>query len=138
MPTHRDLVVYVDDELAALKYFKFIFGGLYDVQTFDRPAAALKYFESGGLPISVIVSDERMPECSGRQLLAESKHTHPDALRILTTAYFQDELAAAELVAKGDLWGFIEKPWHNNPLKVLLQQAIEVAHLRAKVRAQRS
>ena len=81
----RYAVLYVDDELMALKYFEKTFGGEFKVLTADSAEEGMKLIESRGDEIGVLLSDQRMPgrlrrhggRRDPRQRLSLHIKTHP-------------------------------------------------------------
>lgn len=63
-----------------------------------------------GSPFAVIISDERMPEGSGVDFLAECARIHPDTSRILLTGY-ADAQTAAEAINRAAIFRLLFKPW---------------------------
>ena len=59
---------------------------------------------------SMVISDQRMPEMTGAELLARAAKTNPDTARILLTAY-ADISAVIEAVNNGQIVQYITKPW---------------------------
>jgi DNA-binding NtrC family response regulator len=68
----------------------------------------------------VIISDNRMPETSGVDLLREVRRKFPSTLRVLMSAYTEaDDKRRAQ--QEGAVDWFIEKPWDTVELKKLLR-----------------
>lgn len=61
-------------------------------------------------PFSVIICDQRMPEMSGLEFLANSRKTQPNASRILITGVLTLN-TVIDAVNKGEIFRFIAKPW---------------------------
>lgn len=79
-------------------------------------------------PVAVIVSDMRMPGMDGAQLLEQVRLRHPDTVRVLLTgqADQRDTIAA---INRGSLFRYLHKPWNDDELKHVLQQALELRAL---------
>lgn len=77
--------------------------------------------------IAVIVADQRMPECSGIQLLnyalKESFHT----TRILLTGFLESAVIE-ESVNKAQVFRFLLKPWNEKELTESIESAILYCH----------
>jgi thioredoxin reductase (NADPH) len=86
-----------------------------------------------GSPIALFLVDERMPEMSGTQFLAEAKKLYPDARRVLLTAYADTETAILAINRIG-LDHYLLKPWE--PPTERLYPVLDdlLADWRAKVR----
>lgn len=76
--------------------------------------------------IHVLVSDQRMPQMSGAQLLAEAREIAPNTLRILLTGY-SDLDAAVEALNNGGIFRYLTKPWDQQEMAFTLRQAAELA-----------
>ncbi len=59
---------------------------------------------------SIIISDQRMPDLPGLELLAHASRLQPDATRILITAVADLDMVI-EAINKGEIFRFILKPW---------------------------
>jgi response regulator RpfG family c-di-GMP phosphodiesterase len=75
-------------------------------------------------PVSIIVSDQKMPEMTGSEFLRYAREAAPDAIRIMLTGY-ADIKAAMDAINKGNVYRFITKPWDDNDLLVTIRQALK-------------
>jgi len=117
-------LVIVDDEqmvLSSLQSFLEL-ETEYKIQSFTSPNAALEYAESGA--VDVVVSDFLMPQVNGIELLGRFGSIHPHAPRILLTGYADKESAILAINDIG-LFQYIEKPWDNSNLLIVLRNALE-------------
>lgn len=62
-------------------------------------------------PLALFVVDQRMPEMTGTEFLAEARKYYPDARKMLLTAY-ADTQAAIESINTIELDYYLLKPWH--------------------------
>jgi len=74
--------------------------------------------------VHLIMSDQRMPEMTGVELLAKVKEKHPDTVRLLFTAY-ADLTAVIDAINEGNVYRYISKPWQVDDLKATLRQAYD-------------
>lgn len=74
--------------------------------------------------VHIVMTDQRMPEMTGVELLCKIKQTHPDAVRLLFTAY-ADLAAVIDAINQGNVYRYISKPWEVDELKAILRQAYE-------------
>ncbi len=75
-------------------------------------------------PFDLVVSDVRMPGCSGVELIPEIRRLHPLAKIIIMTAYgSQDIMERADLL--GSLF-YLEKPFEIGYLKQLVLDALDL------------
>ena len=61
-------------------------------------------------PVALFVADQRMPEMSGTEFLAEARELYPEARKILLTAYADTE-AAIISINTIELDHYLMKPW---------------------------
>jgi len=129
MDEHRIKVLYVDDEEGNLMAFKATFRRDFEVHLASSAEEALTLLDHQ--VIHVVVSDQRMPRCTGVEFLAQVRDRHPRAIRMLLTGYADIE-AVIEAVNKGGIYSYTTKPWDPTDLKLRIEQAYEVHHLRAE------
>ncbi len=116
-------ILFVDDEenvLAAVKRV-FIDTG-YIILTATSGKDALKTLENND--VQVIVSDYRMPEMNGVELLKTVRKQRNDIVRIVLSGY-ADLGAVISAINEGHLYKFISKPWNDEDLKITVDNAVE-------------
>lgn len=119
-----ETVIIVDDEEMVLKSLG-AFLSLeteYNVQTFVSANEALKFIESNGA--NVVISDYLMPEMDGMRFLKHVKDLKPEVPRIILTGYADKENAIKGINEVG-LYQYLEKPWDNSDLLLILRNALE-------------
>ena len=72
---------------------------------------ALKELAEKGQPIALVLSDQRMPRLNGTQVLEQARVLHPDARRVLLTAY-ADTGAAIAAINSSQVHYYLVKPWN--------------------------
>ena len=117
-------ILFVDDEERILRSLAMQFSRHYEVLTESDPLRALQRLREEH--IHVLVSDQRMPQMSGAQLLAEAREIAPNTLRILLTGY-SDLDAAVEALNNGGIFRYLTKPWDQQEMAFTLRQAAELA-----------
>ena len=117
-------ILFVDDEERILRSLALQFRRHYEVLTESDPLRALQRLREEH--IHVLVSDQRMPQMSGAQLLAEAREIAPNTLRILLTGY-SDLDAAVEALNDGGIFRYLTKPWDQQEMAFTLRQAAELA-----------
>ncbi|MFQ5673594.1 MAG: response regulator [Nitrospinales bacterium] len=118
---HKVLVV--DDEKKILVLTKKFLGKEnYRVITSADPIEALEIMESER-PISVVLTDERMPHMKGTEFLEKVKVDSPCTSRILTTGQFDGELME-KAVNDGKIFRFLKKPLDVKAVKRAIREAI--------------
>lgn len=126
------IIVLVDDEdmvVTSIKSFLTLETD-YEVKGFTSPKEALEYI--GENRVDVVVSDYLMPEVDGIEFLARVKQIQPEATRILLTGYADKENAIKAINDVG-LYQYIEKPWENDDLKLIIRNGLEKRLLMKKL-----
>jgi DNA-binding NtrC family response regulator len=98
----------------------------YEVVTFTSPVEALEYVRHNS--IDLVIADYLMPEMDGISFLAKVKEINPLATRIILTGYADKENAIKAINDVG-LFQYIEKPWDNDDLKLLIRNGLEKQRL---------
>jgi two-component system probable response regulator PhcQ len=117
-------VLYVDDEEMSLKYFTRAFQNQFQILTAANAKEGYLLLEKHCDKIALIMTDQRMPGEQGVQFLARARQLHPRAIRILTTAYSDLEVAI-DAVNSGAIYKYITKPWEVPDLEITLKRALE-------------
>ncbi len=120
-------VLFVDDEEGNRKAFKATFRRDMDILLADSGTQALQVLEQEH--VHVIVSDQRMPDMPGSELLTLVRSKYPGTMRILLTGY-SDLEAVAHAINKGGIFAYATKPWDENDLRLRILQAYEIQDLR--------
>jgi len=120
-------VLFVDDEPHNLVTFRYAMDDQFNVLTASGADEALKILESNE-NVVVLVADQRMPKTSGVELCARAKALRPDVVRMIATAY-ADIHEAIEAINHGHVVRYIVKPWRNEELSIVLETAIDFAHM---------
>lgn len=71
---------------------------------------AVRQLKQRNAPVALFLADQRMPEVSGTQFLAEARKLYPDARKVLLTAYADTEAAIAS-INEVELDYYLLKPW---------------------------
>lgn len=121
-------ILYVDDEEQALKYFKKSFDGDFKILTAESADKAEALVNSGTEHIGIVISDQRMPGRTGASLLSALRVSHPQIVRLVTTA-FSDLESAIESVNSGEVLRYIVKPWDIDALSLDLRTAMQIYNL---------
>ncbi len=120
-------VLIVDDEPNTLTLLRQLFGREIPVLTAGSGPQALEVLADNH--VGVIVADQRMPDMSGTDLLAEVMHRHPNIVRIILTAY-ADIDTLLEAINTGKVFQYVSKPWDNRDLAMTVRSAMETYKLR--------
>jgi len=125
-------ILLVDDELNNLENLIFAFELDYSLVTASSGAEALDIVSNED--IAVVISDQRMSEMSGVELLTQIKEAHPKIVRILITAYSDIE-AAVDAINKGDVYRYIRKDLPMHDIELIIKQAIEYYQMKEDLEA---
>lgn len=117
-------ILYVDDEPQALKYFSQLFGDQFNIVVAESADQAWQYVSANSDSVAVVVTDHRMPERTGVELMEQLKAFHPNIIRILTTAYSNLE-SAVRAVNEGGAFRYLTKPWDDGEMIGTLLRALE-------------
>ena len=72
----------------------------------------------------LILSDYKMPNMNGIELLTKAMNKSPGPLRILITGYSDIKLAR-EAINKAQVHNYVEKPWDNDELILTVYEALK-------------
>lgn len=120
----RPSILFVDDEERIVSSLKHLFGDSYEVETVTGGIAALERLRARRF--HVLVSDQRMPDMQGVELLRQAKDLAPRTVRLLLTGY-SDLAAIVGSVNDSEVFRFVSKPWHEEDLRATLAEAVDVA-----------
>jgi signal transduction histidine kinase len=119
----RPTLLVVDDEREVLSSVRDWLRIDYRVITYQRGAEALDYLRSGQ-SADVILSDQRMPEISGVEVLRQAKAIRPETTRLLFTAYTEIR-TVIDAINQGHVFRYIAKPCDPEELAAVVRQAVE-------------
>lgn len=126
----RPVILAVDDDAEVLnavgRDLRARFGRDFRVVKAQSGAEALQVaqeLKQRGVPVALFIVDERMPEMKGTEFLIRALDLHPDARRVLLTAY-ADTDSAVIAINKIRLDRYLVKPWE--PPEELLYPHLEV------------
>ncbi len=121
-------IVLVDDEemvLTSLRAFLTLETN-FNIKTFTSAKSALEFIKNND--IDIVFSDYLMPEMDGISFLAKVREIRPDVPRIILTGYADKENAIKAINEVG-LFQYIEKPWDNDDLLIILRNGLERQNL---------
>lgn len=125
-------IVVVDDEemvLTSLGSFLTLETD-YNVKTYSSAREALSYIESND--VDLVISDYLMPEMDGISFLSKVRTLKPNIPRIILTGYADKENAIKAINEVG-LFQYIEKPWENDDLLIIIRNGLEKKMLMNKL-----
>ncbi len=98
----------------------------YTLTAYNNPITALT--ELQGKKIDIIISDFMMPEMNGLDFLSNVKKICPDAVTIMLTGY-ADKENAIRAINELELYQYVEKPWDNEELVMIVKNGLEKKNL---------
>jgi two-component system response regulator AtoC len=129
----RRILVVDDEESLRLVLKTFLKRQGYQVEVADNGETALSMVESFGPDF--ILTDVRMPQMGGLDLLATLKAKGNEATVIVMSAYGNMELAIEAM--KGGAYDYVQKPFKNDEILLTLKKAEERESLRRENRVLR-
>jgi putative nucleotidyltransferase with HDIG domain len=131
-PVHEHTVLFVDDEVNILRALqRLLRNEPMKVLTASNPREAMSLLQS--TPTQLVVSDQRMPEMSGVDLLSSIREHHPDMIRMMLTGYTEMNIAV-EAINRGEIYRLITKPWNDDELRATLRQAFDHYDLKGEIK----
>jgi DNA-binding NtrC family response regulator len=127
-----ETIVLVDDEDMVLTSLRSILSleTDYNIHTFLSAKEALVYIENSD--VDLVISDYLMPEMDGITFLAGVRDLKPEIPRIILTGYADKENAIKAINEVG-LYQYIEKPWDNEDLMIIIRNGLEKQKLLKKL-----
>ena len=114
-------ILLVDDELNVLKSLKRVLARSgYDVLTASSGFEALEILAAN--QVEIIITDFRMPEMNGADLLRQVKSRWPDSVNLVLSGY-DDFKSVVELLNQGLVFRFLEKPGVDSELLENISEA---------------
>lgn len=101
-------ILFVDDEPHVLQSIRRQLRKRFSLEIAEGGEEALRILKEKG-PFAVIVSDMRMPEMNGVELLSKVKDLYPDTVRLMLTGN-ADQETAMDAVNTGHIFRFLTKP----------------------------
>jgi DNA-binding NtrC family response regulator len=115
-------ILLVDDEPEILFSLRGLLRREFDLHTANSGAEALEALHRH--PVHVIMTDQRMPEMTGVELLRRARGECPEAIRIVFTGY-ADIKAVIDAINQGQIYRYLTKPWDPDELLAVLRQACD-------------
>jgi DNA-binding response OmpR family regulator/signal transduction histidine kinase len=123
----RPSILFVDDEADVVDILARTFEQTYEVATATSVAAALKILAAR--QVDLLVTDQKMPESTGIELVTRARAAGYDFTAILLTGY-TDPQDLIDAINKGQVYRYITKPWDVTEFKVTVKNALDHHALR--------
>ena len=117
-------LAFIDDEMRILRSMKLLFRKSHDVYITTDPDEYIDYIRHNH--VHVAVSDQRMPDRLGVDVLREVKEVSPSTMRILLTGY-ADLNAILGSINEGEIYRYLTKPCKSEELQTVINRATEIA-----------
>ncbi len=125
------IVILDDEELVITSLQTFLdLETPYRTVTFTSAKLALQHIQEHD--VDLVISDYLMPEMDGITFLSQVRELKPDIPRIILTGYADKENAIKAINQVG-LFQYIEKPWDNEDLQVIVRNGLEKMQLLKKL-----
>ncbi len=124
-------ILCVDDEVDIVDSLERMFRKEYNVLKATSGQDALKILKTN--EVSLIISDQRMPDMTGVKFLEKSLKIQPEAVRILLTGY-TDIDSVIEAINSAQIYRYVTKPWDARELDLAVTRAIERFELRRELK----
>ncbi len=120
-------VLYIDDEESNLRIFKNTFRKDFNILLARSAKEGIELLRSNS--IDVLITDQRMPEMTGVELLREINSLFPEIPpnRLMVSGYVAPEDIEVAF-NEYHLFKFISKPWEADQLKQTILHAITNGH----------
>ena len=115
-------ILIVDDERPNLTVLRNFLEAGYTVHEAASGPEALKIAK--GIDLDVVITDQRMPEMSGVELLENLREFKPDVAGIVLTG-FTDPPALISAINRARVFRFLKKPWQPDDILEAVRQASE-------------
>ncbi len=115
-------IMIVDDEPANLRTMLRLFRQDYQVVTAESGPEALALLQQHD--VALLISDQRMPEMTGIELMKKTVALRPQMVKILLTGYTDVE-SLIESINCGLVYRYLTKPWNNDDLRLTVSRGLE-------------
>ncbi len=129
---HAHTVLFVDDEVNILKALQRLLRSEHmNVLCASRAQEALELLDKQ--QCQVVVTDQRMPEMTGVDLLSQVRERFPDIVRMMLTGYTEMDVAV-DAINRGEIYRLITKPWNDDELRATIRQAFDHSDLKNEIK----
>ena len=115
-------IIVVDDEPKNLRVLERLFRHDYEVITAESGEEALRLLSEHDA--ALVITDQRMPNMTGVELLKRTADLRPQMVRIILTGYTDVE-TLVEAINSGLVYKYVTKPWDNEELRLTVSRALE-------------
>jgi len=123
-----NICIVEDEEILRVSLKDDLLDAGYSVTDFENPIKALEHFKKK--KCDIVISDIRLPEMNGLELLSKIKSIDPNVFVIMMTAFGSVE-TAVEAMKKG-AFDYITKPFNKDELLLIIDKIKEIKSLQIK------
>jgi response regulator RpfG family c-di-GMP phosphodiesterase len=120
MPTTRHCLLIIDDEPHVCDSVNDLLRREFRVLKANSALEGYRIMQEE--EVHIVMSDQRMPQITGVELLTKVKSRYPQAIRMLFTGYAELESIIAA-INQGHIYQFLKKPWQPEELLAAVRQA---------------
>ena len=119
----ENTLLLVDDEENILRSLvRLLRSENYRILTASSGSEALDILASN--EVHVILSDQRMPNMTGSEMLSHAKDLYPETVRMVLSGY-TDLASVTDAINRGHIYKFLTKPWDDDLLRTNIREAFE-------------
>ena len=118
------MIIFVDDEQMMLEMIKFTISRILidiDIEIFDCPLKAIDFFENNHHQIDIVVSDFKMPDMNGIELISHLKKINKTIKMGIMSALVQDD-KITEPYDSSNIDFYIPKPTTSQEIAAILMR----------------
>lgn len=120
MPIARHCVLIVDDEPDVCDSVQNLLRREFRVLKANSAEQGYRIMQEE--EVHIVMSDQRMPQITGIEMLTKLKARHPHAIRMLFTGFAELE-SIISAINQGHIFQFLKKPWQPEELLAAVRQA---------------
>ncbi|MDF1546909.1 MAG: response regulator [Bacteroidales bacterium] len=113
-------IIYIDDDELNTQLFKMNFRNKYEVYTTLNPLNGISMIKNEN--IKVIITDYKMPEMNGMELINEVKKFQPESVCMVLSAYLESEV----ITEKHKIFKYMMKPYKREELNKNIEEAFNL------------
>ena len=132
LPKPQHTLLLVDDETENLEVLSALLADTWRVTTATTGQDAIRLIEEG-LPVDLVIADQRMVGMTGVELLSVLARQHPDIVRVVLTGY-SDVDPMVDAVNRAAAWRFLVKPYEPEELRATVEEGLRLKQNNAVLR----
>lgn len=117
-------ILIVDDDVLFYEILVKILGKDYDIDYLKNPEEVIPYLNDN--EIDLIITDYRMPQLTGKDLILRVKELYPDIQIILVTAYSKDYLQSQAISDNLPIVNYLRKPIKKSDIDKIFNPSVTI------------